>query len=831
MLRPNRIQLFAWLLLITGFNTALRSDTPTPRTKLVISEFLAINDSGIQDEDGDHSDWLELYNYGATTLNLRGHYLTDSKKTLQQWVLPNVKIGPESRLIVFLSGKDRTDPDSQLHTNFSLAGKGEYLALIAPDGKSIVHEYAPKYPNQKADISFGLAPDWLPSTPPSSLHTLLDEPTPGHPNTAPIKGRVAPVKFSQKRGWHQEAFELRLRTKTEGAQIRYTLDGSLPTALNGKDYVSPITIGSSTVVRAVAVKPSYRSSAPRTRTYLFVEDVLKQSPDGLPAPSFPFSWGENKVNYGMDPRIAQNPEYANEIRQGFFSIPSFSIVFESADLFDREKGIYANAEKDGKEWERPCSMELIHGDGSKGFQIDCGIRMRGGFSRRADNPKHSFRFFFRDEYGPAKLDYPLFGDQGAKSFDHIDLRTFQNYGWHLGSREAIFLRDQFNRDLQLAMGQPAARGEYCHLFLNGQYWGLYNTCERIKASYGAAYFGGRKEDYDSIKKGRSYDPKKDRQLGVMANDGNLDAWERLWTQAKQGIEKNAAYYKMLGRHPDGSINPDAECLLDVDNLIDYMLVIFYGGNYDGPVSAWGSNRGPNNWYGIRNRTTRDGFRFFIWDAEHTLKDKREDRTGPFPAGDHFGGSNPQWIWQQCLENEEFRIRVGDRIQKHFFNGGALTVNSVRKRFLQRAKSLESAALCESARWGDAAYTPSGGNAPSERQPRTREAHWQPEIDRIANDYIPARSEIILAQLFGHGLISDVAAPDYSLNTEGTVQLSSRHGDIFYTLDGTDPRLVGGEISTSARKFDEEETIRLDHQTLKVRTLYRNEWSALVEVQQ
>ena len=133
--------------------------------------------------------------------------------------------------------------------------------------------------------------------------------------------------------------------------------------------------------------------------------------------------------------------------------------------------------------------------GQRGFR-STGIRIRGGFSRRTYNPKHSFRLFFRDAYGPSKLDFPLFGNAGARTFDNFDLRTFQNYSWHIGDKDrAIFLRDQFNRDLQLAMGQPAARGEFCHLFINGQYWGLYNTCERIKASFGKSYFGGKKEEY------------------------------------------------------------------------------------------------------------------------------------------------------------------------------------------------------------------------------------------------------------------------------------------------------------------------------------------------
>ncbi|MBT5709028.1 MAG: hypothetical protein HOI66_22140, partial [Verrucomicrobia bacterium] len=691
--------------------------------------------------------------------------------------------------------------------------------IVGKDGITIVHDYARQFPKQKKDISYGLSPDWTPAQSPNLFQGFFEVPSPGTKNSPSVLGDAKGVKFSVKRGWHQESFMLSLKTKTQGAEIRYTLDGTSPGIDFGTLYTSPIHITQSTTLRARAFKAQYRASPTSTRTYLFIDDVLTQSPDGLPSKSFPYSWGKNKVNYGMDQRVVSDPRISKELIEGFYSLPSFSIVMNVGDLFDEESGIYANADRDGREAERTCSMELIHADGTKGFQIDCGIRMRGGFSRRADNPKHSFRFFFRDVYGPSKLDYPLFGESGADQFDHLDIRTFQNYAWHLGSREAIFLRDQFCRDLQLSLNQPAARGEFCHLFLNGQYWGVYNTCERIKASYGAAYFGGKKDNFDSIKHGRG---------GVMTNDGNLDSWKRLWNHAKAGLEKNQSYFEMLGRNPDGSENPELECLLDVDNLIDYMFVIFYGGNYDGPISAWGNNMGPNNWYGLRNRENRDGFRFFVWDAEHSFKDVREDRTGPFPAGEHFGGSNPQWLWQQCLENEEFRITVGDRIQTHFHGDGALTADSVRRRFIERAKDVEAAALCESARWGDAAFTSSGGRSPQNREPRTREKHWQPEIDRIANEYIPARSEIILAQLFGHGLISDVETPKHRFadSDKHRVYLKSKHGIVYYTKDGSDPRLVGGEINPLSQSAEDEVIRRNLKEPLLARTWFRDEWSAL-----
>ena len=156
-------------------------------------------------------------------------------------------------------------------------------------------------------------------------------------------------------------------------------------------------------------------------------------------------------------------------------------------------------------------------DGADGFQIDCGIRIRGGFSRSTDNPKHAFRFFFRGEYGASKLRYPLLSQTGTEAFDGLDLRTFQNYSWSFqGDSRGNFLRDQFNRDTQFDMGHDAERGDYYHLYINGQYWGLYNTCERPEASYGETYFGGRAEDYDVVKVEAG-------PYSVVATDGNLQA--------------------------------------------------------------------------------------------------------------------------------------------------------------------------------------------------------------------------------------------------------------------------------------------------------------------
>ncbi|MCH8922417.1 MAG: lamin tail domain-containing protein, partial [Planctomycetes bacterium] len=133
---------------------------------LVISELLAINDGGgpnnppgytaLRDEDGDFSDWIEIYNPTAQSVNLDGWHLSDDADDLDQWTFPAKILAPGDYLVVFASDKDRTDPAKPLHTNFKLDGAGEYLALVAPDGQSIASQFDPAFPRQLSDVAFGI---------------------------------------------------------------------------------------------------------------------------------------------------------------------------------------------------------------------------------------------------------------------------------------------------------------------------------------------------------------------------------------------------------------------------------------------------------------------------------------------------------------------------------------------------------------------------------------------------------------------------------------------------------------------------------------------------
>jgi hypothetical protein len=319
----------------------------------------------------------------------------------------------------------------------------------------------------------------------------------------------------------------------------------------------------------------------------------------------------------------------------------------------------------------------------------------------------------------------------------------------------------------------------------------------------------------------------------------MDAWTRLWMAATNGFASDANYYKVQGLNLDGTPNPAYENLLDVDNLIDYMLIIFFTGNLDAPISQFIGNTNPNNMYGVRNRTgLYGGFRFFAHDSEHTLlhespfgsDELHRNRIGPFPAGDptQQGAdaallrSNPQYIFSRLSGNAEFKLRVADHVQKEFFNGGVLTTAACRARFLTRSNEIYWAIAAESARWGDSKISP----------PRTRNVDWVKEMNRVYGDYFGQRPGIVLAQLQAKSLYPTLAAPTYSqwggLVTNGfQLTLSAPLGNIFFTQDGSDPRLRGGAISSLAQPYAGPITLTRSA-SIKARTYNAGVWSALCD---
>ena len=805
--------------LLSGCLLALVSGWLLPvSAQVTITEFLASNSRGLMDSDGDRPDWIELFNSSGTAVDLLGWSLTDDATLPRKWVFPSVQIPANGYLVVFASGKNRTNGVA-LHTSFSLSVDGEYLGLFGPEGGSVATEFSPTYPAQRADVSYGVR---------EGQRYFFTTPSPGVGNTGGVGDFVADTKFSRDRGVYDAPFDLEITCSTAGAAIRYTTNGAPPTATTGFAYGGPVRISRSTVIRAAAFRTGLQPSNVDTHTYLFPSDVVRQQPAGqVPWSEWPTPGTQAQdYDYGMDARIVDSPIYASQMVPALKALPTLSMVTTLSNLFNGANGIYSNPGQDGRPWERPASLELIHPDGTPGFQIDCGIRIRGGFSRSTGNPKHAFRFFFREEYGEGKLRYPLHAG-GVEEFDALDLRTFQNYSWSFdpgGGANGVFIRDVFSRDTQLAMGQQGERGNYYHLYINGVYWGIYNSCERPEANFGEAYFGGDAANYDVVKVEAG-------PYALNATDGTMVAWTQLYNlcRAITATNANDTYWRVQGLNPDGSVNPAYPDLLEIDNLIDYMLVIVYGGNLDAPISNFLGNTRPNNWYGLRDRTgTNGGFRFISHDAEHTLLDVNQNRVGPFSAGsDSVSYSSPQYLWQQLWRSPEFRVRVADRIQRHFFNGGALTVAAAQARFAARTNQLYLPVVAESARWGDS----------KQSTPLTRNDHWLAVANRILNSYLPARGNIVLNQLRAVGLVPNVSAPTFSrfggvvANGFNLMMTAPSGGTILYTLNGTDPRAIGGGESAGARRYTgpvvltDGVLVRARVQRVDATT---NEWSGLTE---
>ena len=1086
-------------LLLTLFSClAILPQAALPAQELMITEFLAANHLGAKDQDGDFSDWIEIYNAGAHPVSMGGWHLTDDEKDLTQWEFPDVVLSGQSFLRVFASGKNRRAPEQELHTNFKLNREGEYLALVGPDGMTIATEFFPEYPRQIGDVSYGAMMEaqttllvssdsaarlWLPAgneigmawidpdfddthwtpvtlgigydrTPPAvlpredvtrpgdaieptsfnsptneevdkaidnnpqtkylnfdklnagftvtpstgpsvitglrltsandapdrdptsflllgsndgltfveiahggvpdfparffpvevafandraythyrllfptvrnaaaavamqiaevqflgtngpatafadligtdvaadmygrgtsacvrvpfsveaaqpldrlALHVHYDDgfvaflngvevarsqapetlaydskamadrphalalvsqrfdlsdfahligpginvlaiqalndaadspdfllsaelentqviiggngyfesPTPGSVNGPITLGLVSDPLVDTGRGFYEAPFAVTMSCPTDGATIRYTLDGSAPTMAAGTRYAGPISIGRTTTLRAAAFLDGWRPSRVVTHTYLFLKDIVAQSQATALVAGFPASWNGQPADYGLDKRVigpaGQDSfagKYAATIREDLQSLPSMSLVMDVEDVFGPQ-GIYANPTIRSDTMERPVSLELIYPDGRGGFQENAGVRIQGGAFRRFDlTLKKSFRLVFREEYGASKLNYPLFGPDAVDEFDNFILRANSNDAWPYGGGGALYIRDAFAMDTVRAMGNVASHSEFVHLYINGFYWGLYNPVERPDAAFSASYHGGDKDSWDAI-----------NQDSVP--DGNRDAWNRLLAMLDGDLSDDSLYQRIQGNNPDGTRNPEYEDLLDVENMIDYLILNFYVGNGDWPGRNW--------WVG-RNRDNGDGFQFYPWDTETALSNLNANSTSANTAV-----ARP---YAALRANARFRTLFGDRVHRHFFNDGALYVNPdspawdpghpennrPAERFAALADLVERAIVGESARWGDQLRT----------TPFTRDEHWAQQRDSLLTSYFPQRSKVVLAQLRSAGLYPRIDAPVFSrpggrVDPGFELSLSAAAGTIYYTLDGSDP---------------------------------------------
>lgn len=734
---------------LAGGTWSYTLNSNAPLANLVLTEVMAANVSGLVDETGEVQDWIELRNQGGTAVDLAGWSLSDDPTVPGLWVFPAVTLAPGEHLVVFASGLDRRapGPGQRFHTNFRLADDGEFLGLYTPDSPRILADgFASGYPEQRGDHSYGR--DFL------GQWRYFPVPTPGATNGASgITGVVAPVHFSSARGHYTQPLDLAMSCATPGAQIRYTTDGNVPTATSGLAYSGPLRLTNSQFLRAGAFRTNLLPSRITSHSFLFNQTPVIRS---LPVLSIQ-TWSNNMT--GPSGIIGMNP--------ATWTPADSTFPFTGSND-------YHNPVKTGIAWERPMSAELIQSNDNSGFQIDCGMRVQGSDwtrPRYQSNSKFSYRLYFRGDYGKGRLEYPWFSDSVVQSFDQIVLRA--------GHNDIVnpFLVDELVRQLSADMGQVAVHGTWVNFFLNGVYKGYYNPCERVEETFLQNWHGG----------GTSWDI---ITVGSAVQGGDAVEWNSLRTYANNNNPALPAVYTELARR------------LDMVNFADYLMVNTYAGTWDWPH---------NNWRAARERAPGGKFRFYVWDAEGGLGETGGGGRSPatfdsFSTTDNgllTSGAEIPTLYRRMTNSAEFRLVWADRVQKHFYNQGALTDSNIANRFIQMRSEL---------------------------------AGVIPAMDSsILTTWVPQRRAPILGQYNLYGLFASSNAPAFNQHGGAvppgfalSMTAGGAGGTIYYTTNGHDPRVpFSGAVSNAAIAYTGPFTLNGGLQ-VKARTLNGGAWSALTE---
>ena len=506
---------------------------------------MAVNDSSLRDDQGEFSDWIEVQNYGSAPIDLSGWSLTDDPEDIGKWRFRSGSLAPGESLVVFASGRGE-DSGIERHASFRLSAQGEYLALASPEG-NLVHQFSPRYPRQRRDLSYGISSEWREGQNARDFEGFFGRATPGGPNSELLIGQVEPVEFSHSGGVIQSSMELSLGTKTLDAVIYFTTDGRFPDPDRGRRYEGPIEIRSDTVVRARGYKPRHQSSPVAVQSFLVVQESrsprrpLQSSDLGIPI-----------VSLSLD--LEETPELANGLR-------STSLLAE----------------------ERPVSLEWLGQNGDV-WQVGCGIRLRKPKGEESSE-KPALRLYFRDQHGPAQLKRSVFGQGSASRFDRLELLPLD------GNSIGYGVWDRFCHDLAGALRQPYLRGRFCHVFLNSDYLGVYELRERIDLDFAKSYFGGKKSDIDLVEsRYESSAEIEDRWFEVVEGEGQ--DWMR-WVGELHASSSGMA----------SGLSPEVGSLVEVENFVAFYILSW--------LREGESLSRKVDWVAVRNREQDDGYRFLL----------------------------------------------------------------------------------------------------------------------------------------------------------------------------------------------------------------------------
>ncbi|MBX3732799.1 MAG: CotH kinase family protein [Verrucomicrobiae bacterium] len=744
-----------------GWNYTLDPDAEPPG--LLISEFMASNQRTLNDDDGDRSDWIEIHNAGAVAESLAGWYLTDDAEHLTQWRFPGVTLLPNQHLVVFASGKNRTNPAAPLHTNFRLAQEGEYLALVNPQGQP-VSEFAPQYPPQRDDVSYGSDPG------DPRLVGYFPVPTPGAPNVPGGPGFAPKVRFSRAGGLFTASFSLGLETDSPGAQIRYTLDGSLP-GDRSPLYTGPIGISATTQVRARAFEADLLPGPPSSEIYVQLAASLAGFSSDLPVMIL--------HNFGAG---------------GVPGSPAIPRQFAGVILCEPGAGGRTSLTN-------PATLNAR-----------AGINIRGSSTRGL--PKSSYRLEFWDEFDQGR-ERPLLGMPAEEDWVLYAPNEF----------DVPLIHNPFAFRLSRDAGRYAPRTRFVELFVNtaggpvsgplpsGQYRGVYVLMENIKR-------GADRVAIERLAPEHTRPPEVTG--GYLLKIDRRDANEREFNAAglsliyryPNGLEmvtpQRAAQANYIRNHFNGFFdalsgpNPGDplrgyEAWIDVDSWLDHHLLNVVPMNVDAlRLSAHlfkGRDRriemGPV-WDFDRSMGTSKGGDTRAFNPVNWRGQTWDEGTDFFNAAGVF--SNP-W-YSRLFRDLEFWQRYVDRYQD--LRETVFSDAQVHAIVDSLADEVREAQVREVARWGGSGGSdtrPRSGRLSFNGYTHTFSGTFQGEIDfmkRWLSDRLRFMDTNFLAR-------PRPSHPGGTVEEAVTLMLEGPPGaTVYYTLDGTDPRLPGGDVRPGAR---------------------------------
>ena len=453
---------------------------------LYVNEIMASNSKTITDPDyHEYGDWIEVYNPGASSVNLKGYSITDLFSQPKKYVFTvDLTIPANGYLIVWAD-----DHATGSHANFKLSGSGEMVGLYDSSGK-IVDTVT--FGAQANDISYGRFPDgganWFKLSPAS----------PGSANIeSQISNRLAIPQLSIQSGFYATAIDVKVTNPDSSATLRYTLNGKTPSATSPV-CSTLIHIDSTLALRVRAFKDGYLASNTLTSTYFLHEQT---------------------------------------------ELPVFSLVTDPENFFSDTSGIYVEGTNGiiancstaprnwNQDWERPVELEFFEKDRKPAFKVSTGVKIFGGCARLY--PEKSLAFYFRGDYGFDVLKYRLFPDLPITEYNNFVLRSSGQDWWR------TMFRDGMAQTL-IGQGMNVDHQDYrpSILFINGQYWGIHNVREKLNEHYIYSHYGTNPDSVDLVEISKD----------VAANNGDTVAYHAMidfLSKNNMALSANYNYIKSI----------------------------------------------------------------------------------------------------------------------------------------------------------------------------------------------------------------------------------------------------------------------------------------------